>query len=197
MNDPQIREAFHRIFLQEYHDEPTTLVVDELGLEHGRCRADIAVINGHLDGFEIKSDADSLARLGSQIIKYNAVFDHATIILSGCHLENVLSMVPKWWGIILVEERAKGGIGFQIIRQSSVNQNVDDYSVAQLLWRDEAQEILIDLGIRGKQLREKRAMLYRYIVEILDSYDLRFIVREYLKKRQNWRLPVLPFPNGG
>jgi hypothetical protein len=197
MNDPQIREAFHRAFLQEHHNEPTTLVVDELGLEHGKCRADIAVINGHLEGYEIKSDTDSLNRLSSQIIKYNAVFDHATIILSDRHFDKVLSMVPKWWGIILVEEGYDDTLGFQFIRLPDKNQNVDDYAVAQLLWRDEVQEILMDLGVRGERLRERRAILYRYIVEMLESYDLRFIVREYLKKRQMWRLPVRPFPNGG
>jgi hypothetical protein len=55
MNDPLIRKAFHCSFLQKEHAAPTTLVVDELGLEHGKCRADIAVINGHLIGYEIKS----------------------------------------------------------------------------------------------------------------------------------------------
>jgi len=75
MNDLQIRKAFHRTFLRTHHRDPSTLVLDELGLQHGKSRADIAVINGDLSGFEIKSDVDSLQRLTRQIERYSAVFD--------------------------------------------------------------------------------------------------------------------------
>ncbi len=197
MNDPQIRDAFHRTFLREHHNEPTTLVIDELGLEHGKCRADIAVINGYLDGYEIKSDLDSLHRLDSQVSKYNAVFDHSWIILTSRHLEEAISIVPEWWGIILVREVANNTLDFQTIRYPSKNANVNDYSVAQLLWREEAKEILMNLGMQGANLKAKRSILYGYMVEMLESQDLRFIVREYLKKRQTWRIHGTPFPSGG
>ena len=72
MNDAQIRSSFHSKKLRRHHATPDTLVVDELGLKHGKCRADIAVINGHLIGYEIKSDDDSLHRLARQVEAYNA-----------------------------------------------------------------------------------------------------------------------------
>lgn len=64
--------------------------------------------------------------------------------------------------------------------------------MAQLLWRDEAQEVLINLGVRGVQLRQRRSILYGYITEMLSSHDLRKTVREYLKKRRCWRHPGQP-----
>lgn len=75
-----MRRAYHRIRLARHHQDPNTLVVDELGLRHGAPRADIAVANGHLLGIEIKSDADTLSRLGSQVDCYSAVFDRAVLV---------------------------------------------------------------------------------------------------------------------
>jgi hypothetical protein len=189
MNDPQIRKAFHETILLKHHQQPTTLVIDELGLEHGRCRADIAVVNGHLIGYEIKSDVDSLKRLSSQINVYNAIFDNSSVILTERHLEEALRIVPDWWGIILVKGVAESSLKFRHLRYPHQNININNYSVAQLLWREEAQEILMSLGIRGARLKERRANLYRYIVEMLEAEELRFIVRERLKLRQAWRHP--------
>ena len=192
MTDYQIREALHRKRLNRYHRHSKTLVIDELGLMHGKGRADIAVVNGRMYGFEIKSDVDSLDRLKTQIDNYNAVFDHIYLVVTERHLSNVMSMVPSWWGVIIVWEGPRGGIYFRNIRCSQQNHCVDNYSVAQLLWRDEARQILIELGIHGKLLREKRSILYQYLVDSLESHDLRTMVRNRLRKRQNWRLVEQP-----
>src|SRR5438093_602201 len=100
MNDALIRERFHKQRLWRFHASPNTLVVDELGLKHGKCRADIAVINGHLAGYEIKSDEDSLDRLEEQVEVYSAVFDRATVVVGTKHVGSIRSVVPRWWGIV-------------------------------------------------------------------------------------------------
>jgi ribosomal protein L39E len=197
MNDPQIRQAFHNTFLQKQHNESTTLILDELGLEHGKCRADIAVINGHMDGFEIKSDVDSLSRLSHQINSYDSIFDYSSVVVTARHLNEVVRTIPDWWGIISVMESNSDVPQFMVIKTPHQNANIDDYLVAQLLWREEAQKVLFNLGMRGAQLRQKRSILYGYIVEMLDSHELRHTVREHLKKRQNWRRPGPLLPNDG
>jgi hypothetical protein len=63
VRDRDVRQALHRKVLKEHHGDANTLVVDELGLRHGTCRVDIAVVNGFIHGYEIKSDADTLERL--------------------------------------------------------------------------------------------------------------------------------------
>lgn len=195
MNDSQIRASFHQKCLRKHHRDPSTLVVDELGLRHGKCRADIAVINGHLIGYEIKSDVDSLRRLSDQIDSYNAVFDRVSAVVAECHLSEAVAMLPEWWGVISVREGQCGTTHFESIRRSKQNIHVDDYAIAQLLWRNEAQEILVNLGIHGKQLQEKRSNLYGYIVNELDSSELRKTVKQYLMKRTNWRHPALLSPS--
>ena len=187
MNDPYIRKAFHKEFLEVEHRDSNTLIIDELGLKHGKSRADIAVINGYMHGYEIKSDADTLNRLQKQMEIYNAIFDKISIVLTNRHIKEAMNIIPKWWGIILVMIDDIGKLNFNTIRAAQLNEIVNDYAVAQLLWRNEAQDILSSYGFQGARLREARANLYSYLVEATNSNELRFIVRNYLKRRENWR----------
>ena len=197
MNDQQIRDGFHHKYLRKYQGDSKTIVIDELGLHHGRCRADIAVINGQLIGYEIKSDVDSLRRLDNQIASYDAVFDRTHIIATPRHLIDVTTMIPDWWGVISAGEGKRGAVHFRTIRNSKNNPGVSDYAIAQLLWRNEAQEILRNLGVHGQRLRERREYLYGYIVSDLNSAALRKTVRDYLMKRTNWRYPLPPVQGDG
>ncbi len=197
MNDQQIRTSFHSKWLRKHHDDTKTIVINELGLNHGKNRADIAIINGRLTGYEIKSDLDSLRRLNEQIVSYNAIFDRSYLIVTTRHLKDAEAILPEWWGIILASEDKRGAVHFKNIKKSKINSNVDNYAVAKLLWRTEAQEILGTLGVRGKQIRENRDNLYGYIVTRMNSVKLRRTVRSYLTKRTNWRYPSLPFPSDG
>lgn len=162
-------------------------MLNEFGLNHGKCRADIAIINGHLIGYEIKSDLDSFRRLQEQIISYNAIFDRTYLIVTERHLKDVDDFLPDWWGVITAIEGPRGAIHFKTVKRARRNANVDDFAIAKLLWRSEAQEILRNLGIRGKQSEEKRDNLYGYIVRKMNSVELRKTVRDFLVKRKNWR----------
>ena len=192
MNDAEIRQNFHRKMLHRQHARHNTLVIDELGLQHGKRRADIAVVNGHLAGYEIKSDNDSLRRLRDQITAYNAVFDKAFIVVGNRHINNIQDHIPKWWGVILSAKGPRGAINFEIIRRARTNKGVEPMSVAQLLWRSEATEILSQRKVPPKMLRQPRAILYKHLAEILNTCELRRTVREYLRKRRNWRCLELP-----
>ena len=59
---------------------PGTLIIDELPICRHAARADLAVINGHFSGYEIKSDRDTLKRLGSQVDAYCRVFDYVAVV---------------------------------------------------------------------------------------------------------------------
>jgi hypothetical protein len=197
MNDAQIRESFHRKRLRRHHACPDTLVLDELGLKHGRCRADIAVINGQLIGYEIKSNEDCLRRLVEQIKAYSDVFDRATVVVGTKHAEAVYSLVPEWWGIIVSHRGSRGAIWFETARAASLNEGIDLFSVAQLMWKNEAADILTELGTSQKELRQRRAVLYEFLVELLSPAELRRRVRDCLKNRRNWRCPTPPSPDDG
>ena len=192
MNDAEIRQNFHRKMLHRQHARHNTLVIDELGLNHGKCRADIAVVNGQLVGYEIKSDNDSLRRLRDQITAYNAVFDKAFIVVGNRHINSIQDHIPKWWGVIVSAKGPRGAINFEIIRRARINKGVNPISVAKLLWRSEAADILSQRKVPPKMLRQPRATLYKHLAEILNTCELRRTVREYLRKRRNWRCPEPP-----
>lgn len=94
MRDRDVRQALHRKVLKEHHGDADTLVLDELGLRHGTCRVDIAVVNGYLHGYEIKSDSDTLERLPAQIATYGLVLDRATLVVGERHLEKAKPLIP-------------------------------------------------------------------------------------------------------
>jgi hypothetical protein len=196
MNDTLIRESFHRQMLRWHHASPHTLVLNELGLRHGKCRADIAIINGSLTGYEIKSDQDSLDRLVEQVRTYSAVFDRALVITGAKHQARVLSLLPKWWGVIVCHQGTRGGIRFETWRTAVRNINVDPIAIAQLLWKSEALELLQNLGEPLSISRHPRSRLYELLVEVIELPQLQNRVRECLKKRRNWRHPEPLSPSG-
>jgi hypothetical protein len=187
MNDPIIRENFHRKILRKHHVDESTLVIDELGLNHGENRADITVINGLMIGYEIKSDNDSLYRLEEQIKSYNAIFDKAYIIIGPRHCKNIHKYLPRWWGIIIANKGKNSTIKFKVIRKSYRNNNIHPISIARLLWRDEVKELLKEKHISNKILRQPRAFLYETLVDSVNIDELRKSVRQTLKMRRNWR----------
>lgn len=192
MNDADIRQSFHRKRLRRHHAQQNTLVIDELGLNHGRCRADIAVINGHFVGYEIKSNNDSLRRLEEQVKSYSAVFDKISVVVGVRHINVIEKHVPYWWGIIVSVRGPRGAVNFDTVREPQTNRNIDPISLARLLWRNEAEEILRQKKLPPKMLRQPRATLYEYLVDKLNISELRKFIREYFKKRKNWRCPELP-----
>lgn len=190
MNDHQIRNNFHKKVLEHEHNCLNTLVIDELGLKHGTCRADIAVINKYINGFEIKSSKDSLFRLKEQMNTYNSIFDYINLIIEPCHLVSVEKIIPDWWGIIICVLDNYNEVIFEEIKTPKKNDHIDPISIAELLWKNEAEDILNKNGFLPKILRKPKAFLYQYIIDILSLDELKNEVKYYLLNRQNWRCPV-------
>ena len=192
MNDKEIRQNFHRKRLRRQHAQKDTLVIDELGLNHGQCRADIAVVNGHFVGYEIKSNRDSLRRLSEQVKSYDSDFDKISIVVGERYRNSIHNYVPEWWGVIVSIKGPRGAINFDTIRTAQTNKNINPISIARLLWRNEAEEILRQKKLPPRILRQPRAVLYKCLIDTLNIRELRKFIREYFKKRRNWRCPESP-----
>ena len=150
---------------------------------------DIAVLNGHLTGIEIKAEADNLDRLERQIISYGQVVQKAVLIVAQNHLEKSVEKLPEWWGVISVQTGPRGGITFKKQRQPKRNVDTDSIAIARLLWRGEAQEIMAECGTETKLRNRPRADLYEWLVANLSEENLIQIVLQKLKARVNWRCP--------
>lgn len=187
MNAFHISSIFCRNILLNRRDYKSTFILEELGLSHGRCRADIAVLGTIFTGFEIKSNTDSLRRLKTQVRFYNAIFDRIYIISGDKHLNKIKKSVPKWWGIIEASITNNSKINFKTIRHAQINTHVDPMSIAHLLWRTEAVEILRNKRIPPKVLREPRAVLYKYLINSFSTSSIKRHLVYFMKQRKTWR----------
>lgn len=187
LRDSDVRQAAYRRLLTHAQACPDTLVIDELGLDHGSCRIDIAVINGHIRGVEIKAEADSLVRLPRQVAAYGEVVDKALLIVAPRHLDSAMAMVPDWWGVMVAERGANQGVRFRRVRPERANKGIDPLVLSRLLWRPEAQHLLRELGVAERHLRAPREELYQQIVSIMPLRKLASAVRTALKSRTMWR----------
>lgn len=118
MRDIDIRRALRLEMLRLHGDESDTRIVEELGLCQGIARVDLAVVNGSVHGYEIKSEHDTLARLPSQTDVYNRALDFVTIVTAPAHAEKIGDIVPPWWGVWSVSQD-KDGVRLQVSREPS------------------------------------------------------------------------------
>lgn len=186
MRDADVRSALRATVLARHVNDPGTLVVEELGLERGAFRVDVAVVNGRIHGYEIKSDADTLERLPAQVEGYGRVLDRVTLVVGSRHAEAAQRLVPEWWGIYVAEGEA-GQVRLRTARRDRANPGLDLEAVAALLWRDEAVALLTARGRARGLMSKPRRDLCRALVEALSPTELRRCVREALKSRTAWR----------
>jgi hypothetical protein len=187
MNDHQLRRALKSKVLVRHAKDPDTRILEELGLRHGAARIDVAVVNGIIHGFELKSDKDNLKRLPHQVTIYNSVLDKVTVVVGGRHAREAMELVPDWWGIKVATMGPRGGFEFTDMRRACNNPSVDPLSVSKLLWRNEALTLLEELSEADSVRHRPRALIYAHLAAIADSALIRERVRYQLKFRTDWR----------
>jgi hypothetical protein len=196
-NDKIIRAALKADLEQLHAGDPRLRIVEEFGIEHGAIRIDIAVVNGFLHGYEIKSDRDTLLRLPEQMDAYNSVFDQVTLVVGKQHLYDAVNLVPDWWGITVAKLGSDGSVVLNRIREAGNNAQQCSIAIARLLWRSEALQILEEAG-KADGLRSKpRELIYERLCTVLDLLRLEEKVREILFFREDWRPDAPLVLNGG
>lgn len=158
-------------------------VVEELQIELGAARVDIAVISQQLQAFELKSDLDNFGRLHNQIHAYNRVFDRITIVTGPQYRQGALEVVPSWWGVIQAERLEDGAIRLIEVRAAQANQLQEPRSIASFLWREEASDaVRARLGVEPKS-RAGRHELQALLAEGLVLDELKEVVTGRLRTR--------------
>lgn len=187
IDDPEIRKALIQKRLRSFCRRDNALVVHELGLAHARVRVDIAVLNGVLHGYEIKSDCDNLNRLEIQLEIYRQSLQKLTFVVAERHAPKILDCTPDWCGVLAVWKGPRGAFRFDVLRQSSRNPEVSRFVMAHLLWRDEVESILAESGIAKAALRLPRAELYKLLVANISEAKLTALIKSAMLQRQAWR----------
>lgn len=188
MLDKDVRQAVKKTVLREHISDPSTLVIEELGLDYGRSRADIVVINGEIHGYELKSDSDNLLRLPRQVHSYSSVMDKVTLVVGEKHAHEAMLLIPEWWGLKIATMGARGAVSLVTERRCKTNRLIEPLELLKLIWKDEALYLLsakIDLDWRVKKM--KKEAIYRLVADSFTLDELRDNTRAILKSRSDWR----------
>jgi hypothetical protein len=151
------------------------------------ARADVAVIGTRIDGFEIKTERDTLKRLPRQAEAYMRLFDRCHAVLAHRHVDDAIKILPPWWGVLVIP--TDGGPNFVRVREGDANQRVDPQTLVRLLWRDEAYSALCGLGV-SPDPRAGRFRLWELLLSLLDLEALKLVVRKALLQRDPARARI-------
>jgi hypothetical protein len=187
-----IRTVLRSRYLRHYRGRGDVLVIDELGLAHAQSRIDLAVFNGHLHGYEIKSANDTLDRLPRQLAFYCDTLQKLTFVVAARHLEAASVIAPYWCGLIEVVEGPRGGVTFATRQRATVNPNLDPFMLAHLLWRPEAQQLLRLRGASSSDLNAPRKHLCRILADEVPVRELAPAIKAAMASRTGWRGHLLP-----
>ena len=150
LNDRDIREPLFD-FLERRHAKVRFLQEIEID----KTRADVLmVLEDSLVGLEIKSDADTFARLPQQIPCYDRYFDRNYIVIGVSHLGSVKERVPAHWGIITAEI-FRGEYEFCMLRDAVPNPKLRINTRLMLLWKSELAHLQEFYGLPAYKQKSK------------------------------------------
>ena len=136
LKDKDIREPLF-FFLEEKYGK--VRILEEKNI--GRSRADAVMITeGAIFGIEIKSDADTYARLSRQVEDYDRYYDKNIVVVGGSHALHIREHVPEHWGVITVELEGDEH-DFYVLREPGENAEVTFRKKLEFLWRPELVKI--------------------------------------------------------
>lgn len=183
MRDFDVRGAVRSWLGAKYAADPTTRIVEEMGVWSGAVRVDIAVINDRLLGYELKSNSDTLGRLPRQIEIYGKIFDRMTLVVGDRHAEKAIDLIPDWWGCV-VATISKAGVALQSERKSRSNPNLDPKIFVQMLWKEEAVAILEKYGLANGWRSKRAAQIGERLLSEIPFKRLAEEIRGALKVRE-------------
>jgi hypothetical protein len=186
MRDSDVRTAVKGRLEAKHANDPHTRIVEEMGIWSGSVRIDIAVINGELHGFELKSERDTLIRLNNQEALYSQVFDRMTLVTAQRHLDKAVNQIPDWWGVTAISMKPGEPSHLSDVRAASLNRGVEAIQLARLLWNVEALEIMERRGLSKGFKNKTVEIIAERLAEVLSLKDLSFEVRAVLKSRSGW-----------
>ena len=134
----------------------------------GSSRADVVMVTPEaIYGIEIKSDADTYARLKSQVKDYDKYYDMNFVVVGTSHAAHIEEHVPAYWGIITVEE-VDNNLDFYILRHPEPNPKVTWKRKLEMLWRPEIA-VLQDIFSMPKYREKSQSFVLSKVLERLEN----------------------------
>lgn len=182
LRDKDIREPLFDFLEQTYGK---IRIIEEKTM--GKSRADVVMVTeDSLYGIEIKSDADTYARLAGQVKDYDKYYDYNYVVVGTTHAMHIREHVPKHWGVITVE-MIDGKMDLYIYRKPYPNPKVKWKRKLEILWRPEIAT-LQELNNMPKYREKSKKFVIDKIAAWaeqgkLDNSELRKQISEVLMER--------------
>ena len=183
LRDIDVRVPLRTMVRRDFPND--SIFLEEMVVPEHDTRIDLAVVNGSLHGFEIKSDADTLRRLPSQRDSYNALFDQVSLIVGARHIKTALPLIPEWWGVAMAV-RTKHSVGIEWERVPTQNPNPDPTTAVKLLCRTEIEKVIRETGLCSATSKYYVYELTGMLMANLSPDLLRSVVRSVLKQRHGF-----------
>lgn len=182
LRDIDVRDPLEKWLVAQHAEGGDTNIIHELKVQRPSARVDIAVVNGRLTAFEIKSDVDSLDRLPAQTAAFNAVFDQISLVTTAKHLALARKKIPSWWGILTTD-----GVGIHVRRSAKQNPTRQINSLLWMLTVAELTFVLAELDPTAPSRLCKKDELVALIGKTGSQKRIRDAVRSVLKGRRGRR----------
>jgi len=164
-------------------------LVHEFSLPAERLRADLVLVGRtRLAGYEIKSAADRLTRLGRQVGAYQDVFSLCYAVVARAHVGPAIDMLPQWWGVVTTR---KDGAALRTVRRARPHDMVNPEMLVRLLWRTEAAALVRKLRLSAPE-SAPRHVLWGTLLRGLSKAELERHVSRMLWARdpKDARIPA-------
>ena len=165
LKDQDIREPLFDFFDEKFGK---VRIIEEKQI--AKSRADVMlVLEEKLIGVEIKSDADTYARLARQVKDYNKFFDYNYVVVGSSHSKHIEEHVPEYWGIIDAISKEES-VEFNVLREPEINKRAQrTYKMKRklsILWRPELSHIQEINGMPKYKQRSKDFVITKIMEKV-------------------------------
>lgn len=157
------------------------VVINEMVVANWSRRADIAVANGRLYGFEIKSHFDTLKRLPGQVESFQAHFDKVVVVAASKFIKTLERDYPSEIGILEVYE-VSGRAKLRQVRAGRISEVKDIFKLTSLITKSELERFVRQKGIAirfGMSRSELVSACGVVSIKLLRAYVLDCIKQRY------------------
>lgn len=127
-----------KILLGKYSLKTSTLLSE---FRANESKADIVIINGTSNVYEIKTELDSLNRLKRQLESYSNMFDKISVVTYEENTEKLLKVLPKGIGVLVLTKKYTLK---EILKPDSNEKNVNPSIIFDSLTKKEYLSIIKD-----------------------------------------------------
>jgi len=148
-------------------------IINEMVVANWSRRADLAIANGSLQAFEIKSDFDSLKRLDGQLKIFKSSFEKVTIVCAPKFTCEVSKRVSSDVGVVEFQSN-NNGVRFKVIQKGRICSRLNKVVYLGFLLKSELKDLLNQHGITFSN------ELHRDYLEVLASKLSLTKIREFV-----------------